>query len=65
MTEYIINKEEGLFIKVDVEQVDKSAVTDVIKQDRNIIRYKSLLQILKSIHFLFFPKKKESVADKS
>ena len=43
MTEYIINKEEGLFIKVDVEQVDKSAVTDVIKQDRNIIRYISVL----------------------
>ena len=50
-----------MFIKLDVTPTDKTVVTDVIKQDKKIIRYKSLLQIIKTIHMLFSPKQKESV----
>ncbi len=40
------------------EKQENISVTDVIAQDKKVIRYRSILNILKSIHLLFMPKKK-------
>jgi len=45
--------------KVEKEKVDFKNITDVIKSDKKIIKYRSLLNIIKTIHILFINKKQK------
>ncbi|MBO6272715.1 hypothetical protein J6O48_08040 [bacterium] len=48
-----------MFIKSEEKKEIKNTTTDVIAKDKKLIKYKSLLRIIESIHILFFPKAKE------
>lgn len=55
---HIIPKELSLFIKIKPEITTSNNSTDVIKKDKEELKYKHILNIIRTIHVLFAPKKK-------
>ena len=51
-----------MFIKVRTKKKEKHPVTDTIIEDKKVNKYKSILRIVETIHYLFAsPKTKEKV----